>query len=763
MGTIQLNKKILVTILITIFIAIQCWFVFLTMKYPFTGISLKQNDLNEWTITKVNIKSIHSPQSLKVGDVVLQVNFQDVQEHHTVQKRNRLEQFEYLTVSRDGTIFEVKSDQISSFAIYGIIPLIYGLISYLQGILLIIKAPQLKSAKILALIFATSGLTFVAVSASLRMDIIGRSVMMSCVMIIPVLFLHFLFILFKEKTEIHQTPTTILNYLYFVVLLTSISQILGFFNTPSRIAFYSFITNFTMIFFLIGLIINFIYLLYSYRKYHKEQSYTSTLIKTIWFCLFVTSAPFSLLSFVPDLLFGKELINSFYTVLFFFFFPSTFAYLILSKQMLDIDVVIRRVLYTFFFSIIPSIIIVIFISIIFEIKITTQYFIIVSSFTLITLFLSLFSIKYFLLKLENTIFPHRSGYKKSLDHILEKLASITNFRDLKEEILTDIVNLFKVHGGGIVLKYKDKTETIHTGKIDVNEVEKLLDSTLLIEEYPDYSLFQINLHQEYTSYLILTKKKNNSKLGLEETQWMNLIISYMKVSLENIYFIRKYAFELQEKERFHISIDLHDSTLQDLLLLRRKISILVEKSTSLKVEQEIKNIINYVDMINVGLRQNFFELNPYLIKETGLIKAIEQLVDQEKAMNTFNIKFTTKHANIIENINLEVKQHVFRIIQELINNTKKHAEASNVSMEIKGLHQVLYLKYEDDGVGFNSNHLKYKISELKGMGLEQIRYRVNDLGGEIKVDSSEGNGVRYIFIIPSHIFVYKNLSKIHNI
>ncbi|MFS1510915.1 sensor histidine kinase [Chengkuizengella sp. SCS-71B] len=748
MGTIQLNKKLLITILITIFIAIQCWFVFLTIKYPYTGIEVEKNDNNQWIISNVRIKNIESLNGIQIGDKVLQVNHEEASEHYSIQKWKIVRQFDHLLLSRNDRVFEVKASQISSYALNGLIPFMCGVFCYFQAILLMIRMPQLKSARFLSFLFFTSGLTFIAVNASTRADILAKIVVVSSTMTIPILFLQFLFVLIKEKTEVQQTPTKIFKYLYLVIILVFLFQLFDFFYTPYSYYFYIVTKNFAMIFFLLGLLINFIYLLTIYFKYRKEESYTSTLIKIIWFCLFITSAPFSLLSFLPDLLFGAHWVNPFYTVFFFFFFPTTFAYLILSKQILDIEVVIKRIIFTLVFSIIPSILIVIFISIIFDLKITIQNVVIAFICTLITLFLSLFSIKYILLKLENTIFPHKRGYQKSLDHILKKLTSITNFHDLKDQILTDIIDLFQVSGGVIVLKYKDKAETILVGKINVKEVEKLLDSTSLNEESPEYSIFQINLHQEYTSYLVLTKKKNNSKLGLEETQWMDLIISYMKVSLENIYFIRKYSFELQEKERFHISIDLHDSTLQDLLLLRRRISIYVEKSTSKEVNQELKNIVNYVDMINVGLRQNFFELNPYLIKETGLIKAVEQLVDQEKAMNNFIIKFTTKNADKIENSKMEVKQHVFRIIQELINNTKKHAEASVVNIDLRAIDHTQSLIYKDDGIGFDTNLIKSKPTELKGIGLEQIRYRVNDLNGDMKFITTRGNGVKLIINFP---------------
>ncbi|MDP5276802.1 sensor histidine kinase [Chengkuizengella axinellae] len=744
-----MKKKILISILITLFISIQCWFVFLTFKYPYTGIQVERNDINQWIITDLDKLKIDSHNSIQVGDEVLQVNHKETKEFYSIQKWGALEQFDHLLLSRNGQTFEIQSNEFATINILKLLFLFGAFLCYLQSYLLIKKAHQLKSAVYLSFLFITIGLTLVSVNASIQADLLGKTVVLTCVMLVPVISLHFLIVLLKEKSGV-MISTKTLYFLYSIVLVMSISQILNIFTPPFDYSFYHFTKNFTMFYFLFGILFNFIYVVYVFFKYRSNNSYVSSLIKTILFCLFVTAVPFSLFSFLPALLFGEEWVSSFYTAWLVFFFPSTFTYLILSKQIFDIDVVIRRTIYTLFFSIIPSMLIVYFISIIFNLKITTQYIAVSFTGTLLTIFLSLFSIKYFFSKLENTIFPHRRGYKNSLDHILKKLTSITNFHDLEDQILTDIINLFKVHGGIILLKYKEKIETIHVGKINVQEVENLLDSTPFEIISSDYSFFQINHYQEYTSYLILTKKKNNSKLGLEETEWMNLIISYMKVSLENIYFIRKYTFELQEKERFDISLDLHDSTLQDLLLLRRKISILTEKSSSKQVKQELRNIINYVDTINLGLRQNFFELNPYLIKEMGLIKAIEQLVDQEKAINLFNIHFSANNDDKINNLNLELKQHIFRIIQELINNTKKHADATNVNIQFEVNNDSLLFIYEDNGIGFKTNH-KNKPSNLFGMGLEQIRYRVSDVNGQLKVHSSESNGVKFIFKFPLKI------------
>lgn len=107
---------------------------------------------------------------------------------------------------------------------------------------------------------------------------------------------------------------------------------------------------------------------------------------------------------------------------------------------------------------------------------------------------------------------------------------------------------------------------------------------------PNYTSLEMNNHESYCSYLVVTRKKTNTYLSREEKQWLQLITSYLEVSLENVHLIRKLTlnlqqfaaqlphetnahdiqwfrklmFDLQEEERMRIATDLHDTTMQDL-------------------------------------------------------------------------------------------------------------------------------------------------------------------------------------------------------
>ncbi|WP_209976053.1 sensor histidine kinase [Paenibacillus eucommiae] len=460
---------------------------------------------------------------------------------------------------------------------------------------------------------------------------------------------------------------------------------------------------------------------------------------------------------------------------FVFFLPLTFAYLIITKRLYDIDVVLRRILLAAVISILPSGLFVGIIRVVLPHEATAErllviFILFVGIFTFI-----LYSFEYFTTKLEPVMFPRKYQLQSGLGNISKRLGSITSFRGLKEIILVDLVNTLQVFGGAIALKYKhnDSIEVISHGDINVEEVELLITSGDL--EHEEYSCFEINEQEEYTSYLIMTQKKTMTLLGTEERNWLSLIITYLAVSLENVHLIRKLTmklqqlasnmpneqvatdfvwfrklmFELQEKERVRIATELHDTTMQDLFFFKERLHSLLEKYMFSSADQaKMINMIEYIDVINSNLRQSCFELHPYLLKEVGLIQTIEKLFDFEMAVSPFELELDAKNAYQIEQWDLDRKLHIFRMIQELINNAKKHSRASRVKVTLICARQMMVLSYEDDGRGFDSNHTAVREIGSSGIGIEQMKSRVLSLNGLFELSTSKGNGMKLAVTLP---------------
>jgi len=768
------NFKLIISfVVIPILIGMQAWFLYVSIRYPHLGINLIENGKGQWIIEKLDKESVSVRLGLEVGDVVTKINGNPPEKHFTVYKWRNIEQADTIEVSREGVpiTFHVLAGKdiftVTSFSYAG------AVLSFFIAIILQKKIRTSKSAVYLSYVFFTIGITFTSLGASIRGDVLGKYIITVSMMLVPIVFLHFLIVFLKEKGEI-QLPYRYVHYFYSLIILLSLLRITDIF-VYSNYNIHQFSANVSILFFILGCLLNFIVLTYVYYKHRREASHFSIILKTIRFSLVISFAPLIFLSLLPLYLYkSEELVSSFYTSWFVLFFPLTFAYLIATKQLFDIHIVLRRVINTVIIALIPSLAIVLSTLLLFPDESSAQHLVIVFLLSLIVFSAILYSLEYLTTKLEAVLFPRKYYLHTALKKIAKNLEQISSFRDLRDIILVDIVNTLEVHGGAIVFQNPFSMETIKEGEIDTEEIERLIGSGVF--EHPNYMFLEITSNEEHTSYLVMTRKKTNTRLGLEEIHWLNMIISYLAVSLENVHLIRKLTlrmeelaaqipnasagrelawfrklmFELQEKERMRIATDLHDTTMQDLFFLKHRLEALVDKYVASEEGKERgRNLMEYVDIINTNLRQSCFELYPYLLQEIGLVGTMRKVVEQEALICPFTIDFTAREVALIEEQDMETKRHLFRIFQELLNNAKKHSLAKNVQIHLITVSRyMMKLTYRDDGVGFEDKRQATRDIGQSGIGMEQLRSRVFHLNGQFELKTSRGKGVFIEITLP---------------
>jgi two-component system sensor histidine kinase ComP len=733
--------------------------------------NLEPNQQQEWVVKELDKNSTSAKLGLQVGDIIKKVDDTSPNEFGTIRKWRAIEQAHNLVVSHDGRDQEILIAKNSTVS-YDIIPFFAGLISLFMFALLFKRMSNSPSARLLSFVFLAIGIIWVSLGASARGDALGKILITSFMMALPVIFYHFLAIFFNEKGNI-ALPTIVLKYLY-TVLILGLGIRLLYFIPSLAYPIYHYNESVTLLFFVVGFLLNILILTFLYFKYCNEKSYLSSIIKSVWFSLFVSFLPVILLSFMPRLITGSYIIDDVYTSLFVLFFPISFAYLIASNQLYDISLVVRRFVTAGIISIVPSAIFTGAYAAVFPQEIDVKHILFIM-FSLITIIsLVLYSMEYFTTKFERFLFPRKYMLGSALKKISKNLGSIFNFRELKDIILVDIVGTLEVAGGAIVIQYEEDVEIIFEGEIELSDVKQLVASASMFN-HPLYTCMEINSHEEHTSYLVMTRKKTNTLLGKEELQWLNIIISYLAVSLENVHLIRKLTsrsqqlasqlpneqaaqdiqwfrklmFELQEEERIRIATDLHDTTMQDLFFLKRRFVSLLEKYAMNQEDKEhLNSIINFMELINTSLRQSCFELHPYLLQEIGLIQTVQKLLEKEKYHSPFHIDFITERALAVENRDLITKRHIFRIVQELLNNAKKHSQASKVTFKMAFEGNFFCLSYEDDGVGFGTNIGGHKEIGISGIGMEQMKSRVLHLNGQLDLTSNPSGGVQCRITIP---------------
>lgn len=765
------KKNFRLVLVLGLLTSLLIWFGYITFQYPFIGIILKQNEEKDWVITKLEKDSASLRLNLQIGDIIQTVDGNPPELLPSVQKWRMIEQAQTIVIEREGKEIEVGVTKAAAEASTSSFPFFGEILCLSLAVLLHIKVKHSVSSRFLSLVFVNIGLIFAALGASARGDTLGKITITTLMMVFPIVFFHF-FVHFVRERGAAAFPLHFLKYVYGVVAVTLLCR--GTFFFPSiAYDFYKYNSSTVIAFFLMGIALNFFYLSWVYWKYRKDGSYVSVIIKTVLWAFTLSFLPFVSLSFLPQLLTGNDWVNSLYTSWFVLFFPMSFAYLILTKQLYDIDLVLRRILFTVVLSVFPSALITLLNDFIFTEDASARH-LLTGFFTVLTIItLIIYFLENFLTRLEAIVFPRKYHLQQALKKIAANLRSISSFRELREIVLVDIVTMLQVYGAAIAFKHQDRIETVLEGDIDLAEVERI--AALDIRDHPTLLCMEINRNEEYTSSLILTSKISNTMLSKDDVHWLNLIISYLAVSMENLHLIgklnirlqllaaqipneqdahdfmwfRKLMFDLQEAERKRIATDLHDTTLQDLFFLKKKFAAIMEKQ-ALQDDNldQMKSVIDYVEIINTNLRQSCFELHPHLLHEIGLIETIRKVIESESLLCPFELKFFTRGTEIIEYWDLEIKHHVFRIVQELLNNAKKHSEASHVSIVIARDGDHFLLMYEDDGVGFEVQEGMAREIGASGTGMEQMKSRVMHLDGQWKIRTSKGNGLRLWITLP---------------
>lgn len=186
----------------------------------------------------------------------------------------------------------------------------------------------------------------------------------------------------------------------------------------------------------------------------------------------------------------------------------------------------------------------------------------------------------------------------------------------------------------------------------------------------------------------------------------------------------------QEKERHDISRELHDNVNQQLTVAMMYIASAEKKQGGSELlKQSASYILNAIEEIR-SLTKNL--VTP-LIKDFGLVKAIESILDDVGAVKEMKMEFTADSFDE-DDIEYDFKLSVFRIIQEQVNNILKHADAYEVTIRLSRTPSHIQLSITDDGIGFDLMRQK------KGIGLYNITTRVELFNGEIRIDTAPNEG-----------------------
>jgi PAS domain S-box-containing protein len=211
--------------------------------------------------------------------------------------------------------------------------------------------------------------------------------------------------------------------------------------------------------------------------------------------------------------------------------------------------------------------------------------------------------------------------------------------------------------------------------------------------------------------------------------------------------------ETEDRERSRIAKELHDSLGQKLTTVSLNFNALKSKvDKGSDVEDRLMIGLEYLKQAIGETREISHNLMPKSIEDFGVILSIESLIADlnEYSETAFSFYHNIKDNALSNNIGI----HLYRIVQESINNILKHAKAKTVTVQLMAYEDIIVLSIEDDGKGFNigSN------DKSQSFGLDSIRHRAQLLSGDAIIDSSAGHGTTITVEIPTkkHYFHEEN-------
>lgn len=200
--------------------------------------------------------------------------------------------------------------------------------------------------------------------------------------------------------------------------------------------------------------------------------------------------------------------------------------------------------------------------------------------------------------------------------------------------------------------------------------------------------------------------------------------------------------EAQEKERKLLAEELHDNVGMLLSVLKMEMSALIsDLPASSPWRERLIGIAHRLDEVTQVVRFTSHQLMPPLVEHFGLLPSVEGLIRRLSFLSSLNIHLETRGEEVA--MPLVKVIHIYRIIQELVNNTVKHAGAEHLHIKLSYQKNTLIIEVKDDGRGYLPGSLGGE-----GIGLRNILGRVQLLGARWENLSAPGKGAHYRIEIP---------------
>ncbi len=294
------------------------------------------------------------------------------------------------------------------------------------------------------------------------------------------------------------------------------------------------------------------------------------------------------------------------------------------------------------------------------------------------------------------------------------------------------LNLFKLQRNELNRIY---LANLFNKPADWNKINKLLGNNQPIVDIPVQLKDSKKIVIESLLSVVAIKEKEN----LIGYQGMIRDITRQK-EMESL--VIRAIIETQESERMRLTQNLHDSMGQKLSAVKMFFQTLSTSNTNLEGNEAFIKSNEIINDSILELRSICFNIMPKTLSELGLEEAINELIKQNSLKGVVEFDMQFNGTFLKQDGNFEMA--IFRIVQEFITNAIKHGKAKKIDLKFTCLSDRIEMILKDNGKG--SDILK-TISN-PGMGLKNIKSRVQSYYGQIEMNSREGEGLEFKIKMP---------------
>jgi signal transduction histidine kinase len=255
--------------------------------------------------------------------------------------------------------------------------------------------------------------------------------------------------------------------------------------------------------------------------------------------------------------------------------------------------------------------------------------------------------------------------------------------------------------------------------------------------------------------LLLFAHPNGDYFSPDRLEIIAAVANQAMVALQNAQLYRELEqekeriMEIQEEAQKKLARDLHDGPTQSIGAIAMRVNFarrLLSRDPDSAAEELFK-IEELARRTTKEIRQMLFTLRPLVLESEGLVPAIQQLA--EKIQEAHNQKVIVEAAEgVAQDIEVGKQGVIFFIVDEAVNNARKHAQAEHIYVRLQRKGDMLFLDIEDDGVGFDVAAVEENYDQRGSLGMINLRERAELVNGLLRIESSKGKGTRVMVTVP---------------